>query len=469
MSFFQNAQDFVATNNTIQINVDRSVRNYYQNATASLEGTNNLTASLPKVSYRPNSSTLFQGRRAELDKLKDHFEPAVSQTRRSLLLYGMGGIGKTQICLKFSYIFWIDASTVETTILSLRGLPEARAANSDDSAESVVLFISRLDKEWLLIFDNADEHIHKFMPPGNSGNIILSSRNPSIGRSTSFNRVEVTQMDEEDAISLLLKASCLNESPVSDELKSTAKAIVTELCCLPLAVDQAGASIESGLCQIDDYLRHYSDCRMQLLDDPSFTKASIYEQTVYGTWELSYQEIESRTTKRTPGPSGSSALVNAVAAQTAILILETFACLHHDNIGKDIFRRAAADIAREKSDTSILQGDLLRWNKKGVWDELHFQSGIRVLLSFSLIKQDRSGTVYSAHPLVHSWSQDRMPPTKQQLSCKRANFLLSSSFPSSSSTGKDYQFLGQLVPHITANFHLATEAGLEGCAAMLIA
>jgi len=55
------------------------------------------------VPQRPNSSALFTGRRDVLDKLKDHFVPADQDNkhRKSFLLFGMGGIGKTQICLKF--------------------------------------------------------------------------------------------------------------------------------------------------------------------------------------------------------------------------------------------------------------------------------------------------------------------------------------------------------------------------------
>ena len=52
---------------------------------------------------RPNSSALFTGCEHILQKLKDHFAPQDEgdRGRRSFLLYGMGGIGKTQICLKF--------------------------------------------------------------------------------------------------------------------------------------------------------------------------------------------------------------------------------------------------------------------------------------------------------------------------------------------------------------------------------
>ena len=56
------------------------------------------------VTQKPNSSPIFTGRRDVLDKLEKIFPHQVTSrlmSRRSCLLWGMGGIGKTQICLKF--------------------------------------------------------------------------------------------------------------------------------------------------------------------------------------------------------------------------------------------------------------------------------------------------------------------------------------------------------------------------------
>ena len=52
----------------------------------------------------PNPSTRFTGRTEVIAKLKNHFFTNTNdavQKRKLFLLYGMGGIGKTQICLKF--------------------------------------------------------------------------------------------------------------------------------------------------------------------------------------------------------------------------------------------------------------------------------------------------------------------------------------------------------------------------------
>jgi hypothetical protein len=60
----------------------------------------------PDVEYKPRtpSSANFTGRRNYLTKLRDYFslKPDEPLRRKSFLLYGMGGIGKTQICLKFT-------------------------------------------------------------------------------------------------------------------------------------------------------------------------------------------------------------------------------------------------------------------------------------------------------------------------------------------------------------------------------
>ena len=45
---------------------------------------------------------MFTGRSAYLQRLKVHFLSNAMEKRKSFLLHGLGGIGKTQICLKFA-------------------------------------------------------------------------------------------------------------------------------------------------------------------------------------------------------------------------------------------------------------------------------------------------------------------------------------------------------------------------------
>ena len=54
------------------------------------------------IPLMPNRSNWFTGQRGVIGELKRHFSNTKStQERTFFLLYGQGGIGKTQICLKF--------------------------------------------------------------------------------------------------------------------------------------------------------------------------------------------------------------------------------------------------------------------------------------------------------------------------------------------------------------------------------
>ena len=185
---------------------------------------------------------------------------------------------------------------METSLKGISSLPAAQQLGVNDSVESVLQWISFLQEEWLIVFDNADipppEVVEKFIPPGNRGNILITSRNRYMGRIvSSVNRIEIKEMEEADAIALLLKASCLD--PMREHL-DVSKKIVTELGCIPLAIDHSGAYIDAGRCDIDQYLRQFSVHRQALMSDAIFTGASKYNKTVYGTWDLSFKEIEDR-------------------------------------------------------------------------------------------------------------------------------------------------------------------------------
>ena len=64
----------------------------------------NRTTSDGVIPLMPNPSNRFTGRTEVITKLGKHFfthTNGSAHRRKLFLLYGMGGIGKTQICLKF--------------------------------------------------------------------------------------------------------------------------------------------------------------------------------------------------------------------------------------------------------------------------------------------------------------------------------------------------------------------------------
>ena len=348
--------------------------------------------------------------------------------------------------------------------MSLRGisnLPIAQNSGVNDSVDSVLQWISFIQDEWLIVFDNADlpppEVVEMFIPPGNRGNILITSRNRYMGRIVSSeNRIEIKEMEEADAITLLLKASCLKPLP---EHLEVSKKIVTELGCIPLAIDHAGAYIDAGRCDIDQYLRLFSVHRQALMSDAKFTGASKYNKTVYGTWDLSFKEIERRASGQSPE--------DAQASKAAILILQICAFYHHTSISKDIFRSAAEKATKQDVNSdrfrklpqaiTLLDYTLLGLDNDGYWDELIFGQGISVLLSFSLMK--RSFKTFSIHPLVHYWSRERMSKSDQQKMCVMGSAILSCAISWEYET-QDYKLRRFIFPHIKANMLYERQIGL---------
>jgi hypothetical protein len=62
-----------------------------------------------------------------------------------------------------------------------------------------------------------------------------------------------------------------------------------------------------------------------------------------------------------------------------------------------------------------LTAKLLQLDNNGLWDPIFFRKGIQILHSFSLIKKSKVENVYSVHPLVHSWSRDRITKPRNEL------------------------------------------------------
>ena len=331
-------------------------------------------------------------------------------------------------------------------------LPEAQSSALDGSPQSALLWISSLRENYAMVFDNADnltpEELEQYFPSGLGGNILITSRNAGLKHLTLHeSSLELKEMEENDAISLLSKAACLDES--QKDLQAEASKIVNELFCIPLAIDQAGAFIAYGDTDIRDYLDEYSQYRERLLSYPAFKGASRYNRSVYGTWELSFKEIQQR--------AKSDDSQQAEAANSAMFLLAIFAFFHFDGITEEIFSHAATQ-KYEKNEwrsalplaSSIVDHTLLRLHDTGKWDNFIFKEGLRVLLSFSLIKLGSSKGIYTMHPLIHAWGRDRMSSEDRQKYHLMAYMMLACSLPEDFEE-QPYQFGRVLVTHLRAN------------------
>ncbi|KAF2834882.1 FabD/lysophospholipase-like protein [Patellaria atrata CBS 101060] len=425
-----------------------------------------------RVRPQPIPSPIFTGREDVIETLEKFFSPRPygPTPRREYLLHGLGGAGKTQVALqfakkyqnRFSRIYWIDASNRPTIEQSYKAIAADNNidSSSKDSKEAqvdrdtttalVLRWFANLNQEWLLLFDNCEsiKNLHDFVPHGPYGNILFTSRDPTLGLTLPPNTIyEISEMENEDAITLLLRASRLNDKEMDEGLRQRARPVAKILGFLPLAIDIAGASIHMGRYDLDDYINTFRDHREIMMKDSTFTGASRYNQAVYTAWDISYDTLKSFA-------KGSKDSTKCQDAKAALQILNLCAFWHNEGIMEEIFRRAAENQhltndpkAQYSFDYATKVPDLLKVNVEKNWDPFLFRKGVSTLLSFSLMKQDRSKRYFSMHVLVHSWARDHIPSTAKPHQLYIATALLSSSISWRYLT-EDYTFRRQLLPHI---------------------
>ena len=265
----------------------------------------------------------------------------------------------------------------------------ARTALAGTTAQDALTWLAGQRHDWLLLIDNADDHeinLQQFFPACRHGNIIITSRNPACRLYAPDSHFNVSEMNANDAIELLLKMTAAERSPTNLE---QAASICTELGYLALAVAQAGAYIAHS-CSLDDYLDIYREDRAHLLHKHSTHTPGDYQWTVYTTWEMSLKKL-------TP---------------TAMMFLRICSFMHHGGISRAIFEAAVANGPDESfEDANRFLSNFK--SKNGEWSKLAFLSHTKDLLSYSLINLDTERHAYSMHPLVHSWARDRATPLER--------------------------------------------------------
>jgi hypothetical protein len=203
----------------------------------------------------------------------------------------------------------------------------AKVCGLEGDSHDIRRWLSNVSERWLLILDNADDpkmDISQYFPLGNRGTILLTTRNPDWEIYATVGSCKLGQMETEEAITLILKATKAYELR-DEKLRDAAQPVVLTLGCLALAIVQAGAVIRQGLCRMEEYCSLYAQRRGELLHWKMGQGNQDYEYTVYTTWEISLRMI---------------AEMSSADAHDAVEILQMFSFLHHSGISEEIFHQA---------------------------------------------------------------------------------------------------------------------------------
>jgi hypothetical protein len=200
------------------------------------------------ISNLPPRNPLFTGRDDLLARLfQDLTAGGTAVVVQAKTLHGLGGVGKTHLALEYAYrhaadydlVWWITAdqpAAIPGQLVALArrlGIPEAA-----EQAETVAALLDELrhHARWLVIFDNAEDptDLRPYWPPGGSGHVLVTSRNPSWGGLSATVPVEV--LARAKAVEFLQRRAGLDDQ--------AADALADALGDLPLALEQAAAYLE---------------------------------------------------------------------------------------------------------------------------------------------------------------------------------------------------------------------------------
>jgi hypothetical protein len=118
----------------------------------------------------------------------------------------------------FTDRFFLDASTTATINTGLKSI--ATSKNVGSSSQDALNWLIRTQEDWLLFYDNTDDpniNLNPFLPQCNHGNIIITSRNPGLCVYAGANSA-VSDIEEGDAMALLLKSAAQDVSPVNERM-----------------------------------------------------------------------------------------------------------------------------------------------------------------------------------------------------------------------------------------------------------
>ncbi|KAF4969002.1 hypothetical protein FSARC_3656 [Fusarium sarcochroum] len=259
----------------------------------------------------------FVGRQSILQTLRQQLQPEKPQAVAAL--FGLSGIGKTQIALSYAYrtraehpnlsVFWVYASSANRIRQSYSSIAQAcQIPGHDDPNTDILALVKQWlqvehQKPWLMIVDGADdvglfcddEKIRKYLPACRQGMLLVTTTSHEVAIRVTKGQhfFEVDRFTDDEARSLLtpnFKGPLFEPSNLTN--------LASRLEYNPLALVQAAAFIHENKMPSSLYLalflEHRRTGRIKLVDEDfeTFEKSPETLQTVAEVWMLSFLHVK---------------------------------------------------------------------------------------------------------------------------------------------------------------------------------
>ncbi|MDA2809639.1 FxSxx-COOH system tetratricopeptide repeat protein [Nocardiopsis sp. RSe5-2] len=376
----------------------------------------------------PQKNRSFVGRTEELEELHTRLVEGTTSILPEAV-WGMGGVGKTQLAVEYLYrhqsdydlVWWVPASSTGEMMRSLSDLArtlELPVGASPDQAVPAVLEALRRGtpyRKWLMVYDNADspQMVNEYLPAGGPGRVLITSRNRDWERTTRAMEVDVFEREESRELIRLRRPD------ISD---ADADRVAEVLGHLPLAVEQAAVWLLQTDMNADDYLEAFEAESEALLNIPDLTEYG----PVTAAWNLSLSHLEQKN-------------------PAALRLLQICAFLAPVPIPKRYFKAArGAELPPELR--SILNSPVA------------LSSAMRDIGQLSLARLDHREGSLTMHRLVQQSLRYRMSPEEREEARHQAHLMLASVDPEAPDTSAEWPVYAEMLPHArTAEVHDCAE------------
>ncbi len=363
----------------------------------------------------------FVGRAESLEKLEQHFKFVQAGTKQCFIstISGLGGIGKTQLAVRFindpkntySLRLWFRGEQ-EITLLQdyidfaqlFQLVAEGERVSQDKIIRRVKEYLEA-HPNWLAVYDNALDYqaVKRFLP-SHGGHIVLTTRSSREKLKKELDEAK----DEKNAEQLLVLPLAIEKFNKEEALyylktytgrvgadeEKAMNELAEKVDYLPLALAQAAAYIKRCGLTTADYLERYKTSYQKLLESKLLPADSTDRdkdkiiKTVATTWEASLQAIREEEARERKANS-----VTSNQQSIAIMLLQAMSYLDADQIPQSLLAQwlHVTHLVEEKDTVNQLKITLDR------------------LEGYSLIQKDHKDQIemINIHRLVQTIIRDR--------------------------------------------------------------
>ncbi|MFF7475002.1 FxSxx-COOH system tetratricopeptide repeat protein [Streptomyces sp. NPDC008092] len=371
----------------------------------------------------PQRNSAFTGRGHLLDRVREQLCSGMTAVLpRPQALFGMGGVGKTQIALEYVHrfkadydlVWWVPAENIDNVVAALAELgSRIGAPGGEDMAlasRETVRMLSRGNptNRWLLVFDNADDPdgLAGYLPTAGGGHILVTSRNQAWSDKGETLPVDVFRR-QESVDHLSRRAPGLGPA----EADRVAEAVGD----LPLAVEQAGAWLAETAMPAAEYLHRLTEETAAVM---GLNHPADYPGTVAATWNISIERLQERS-------------------PASVRLLQLCAFLSAEPISSELLYDSDEMLTALGLTESLLVGRL-----------------VREIGRLALAKVDQISRSIQVHRLVQAVIRSRMPEEEQRTARHAVHEILRGARPKGDEPTDNRENWPQfdiIWPHLTAS------------------